>query len=92
MNFGVILLTAGLCILVIGTILFFLPRTQLFCWAIEKRRGLIYDFRSTGNDQEAQRLSHEVSVLERRLPVYSKLFLWAGTLLIAISFAVYVFS
>ena len=72
-------------LLFLGGILWWLRRSGLVQCSIDMRKPLIEECKRTGDEQRAQRLTHEIGVFERRLPMYSRLLVIAGLLLMALS-------
>ena len=83
-NLGENVLGSGLGRLFIGGVLLVPTKTRLFTYGIEARKVLIESAKNSGEFERARRTTHEISVLQRRLPLYAKLLGGLGMLLITL--------
>jgi hypothetical protein len=83
-NLGANVLSTGLGLLFIGGGLFVLTRSRLFTYGIEARKAMIESAKNSGEIERVRKLTHEISVLQKRVPLYAKLVGGLGLLLIAL--------
>ncbi len=74
---------AGFLQLVIGSLAFFLPHKRMVRWAIESREKLMERYMTRGDEKMVLGLSREIAAVEATSPLYSKICIGIGALLLA---------
>lgn len=77
---------AGFALLALGNGLWIFRRENV---GINERKRMIEDCKLTGDEDKAKRLRHELEILEKRTPIYSRILAVAGLVLLALSFVVH---
>ena len=89
MELEIIFVCTGLGLFIIGSVAFFLPRRKMLHFAIESREKLIKRYMNKGDEKMALGISREIAALEVSPPLYSKVFIGIGVLLLAASYLLY---
>ena len=85
---GMDLVVVGLMLLLLGGGIILLPRWNHFKWSLETQKFMMNDSNRIDKLMR-EKIRHNVFVLENRLPVYGKVIVWIGILIIIIGLALH---
>jgi len=85
-EFQSLVVAAGFGLVILGSVLLFLPRRGMFYWAIQSREELKERYLNRGDEKMALGISREIEALQPRSSRYSMVCFVLGILLMSSAF------
>ena len=86
MDLESLVVSAGFGLLMMGSVIYFLPRRKMCHWAIEAREKIMQRYLNQGEEKMALGISREIAALQTPSSPYPMLCLGLGILLLCVAF------